>query len=203
MILIIKNIIMKKYYIAIIVLLIIYNSLSWYEIKQNQDIQESQKELDATQQELDSIHKEIQKDLDKLKQERNQPEKKEKAVAKENKVLKLEWPETDPRQDLINYAYNLGWKDFVLTLEGENGLWTVDRRSMMIWKNWHYDYWLCQLNTRWHGEFVSSKEFQDPYKQLDYCFWVWQDAIKKWRLTTTFYAYNVRNRYIKRFVNLK
>lgn len=124
--------------------------------------------------------------------------------ANENpKVIKKEWQIDDPRQDLINYAYNKGWKDFVLTLEGENGLWTPDRRSMILWKNGHYDYWLCQLNTQWHAPFVNSPEFKDAYKQIDYCFGVWQDAFKKGRIKTTFYAYNVRNRYVVRFENLK
>lgn len=72
---------------------------------------------------------------------------------------------------------------------------------------------MCQLNGQYHADFIFanganlqsgwSKEFQDPYKQLDYCLGVWKDAIAKGILTTTFYAYNKRHDKIGRFENLK
>lgn len=57
------------------------------------------------------------------------------------------------------------------------------------------------MNSRYHASFIFangkngaySKDFLDPYKQLDRCIGIWNDAANKGRLKTTFYAYNVRN----------
>lgn len=138
-------------------------------------------------------------------QEITQTEVKEiqKEEAEEIKIYKKYFEKEDPRQDLINYAYKVGWKDFLLTLDGENWLWTANRKSNIIWANWYYDFGICQLNKKYHKSFINSKEFEDPYKQVDYCFGVWQDAIKKWRLKTTFYAYRHRLALIDGFENLK
>ncbi len=38
-----------------------------------------------------------------------------------------------------------------------------------------------------------TDSFNDPYNQLDRCIGIWHDAIKKGRIKTTFYGYNVRN----------
>lgn len=121
----------------------------------------------------------------------------------EIKIYKKYFEKEDPRQDLINYTYKVGWKDFLLTLDGENWSWTANRKSNIVWANWYYDFGICQLNKKYHKDFINSKEFQDPYKQVDYCFGVWQDAIKKWRLKTTFYAYRHRLALIDGFENLK
>lgn len=106
----------------------------------------------------------------------------------------------DEINKLVNYAYDLWWIDFVLTLEAENWLWKWDRRSMIIWANWHWDYGLCQLNYQWHKPFIDSEEFKDPYKQLDYCNWVFQDWIKRWIIRTTFYWYNNRHKVKNNFI---
>lgn len=128
------------------------------------------------------------------------------------RIIKKEWHVDDERQDFINYAYQKWWQDFLLTIEGENGLWKWDRKSMIVWKNWYSDYGICQLNAQYHSKFIFangsnlkagfSEDFKDTYKQIDYCFWVWQDAINKNRLKTTFYAYNSRGAKAVRFENL-
>lgn len=46
----------------------------------------------------------------------------------------------DPKQDLINYAYKKGGRDFLLTLNGENGLWKWDRKSDRVGSNGYSDY---------------------------------------------------------------
>lgn len=129
------------------------------------------------------------------------------------RIIKKGWPATDEIQNIVNYAYKKGGKDFLLTLEWENGLWKWDRRSGVVGANGYYDYGICQLNGQWHGKFIFangynlkagfSKDFQSPYKQIDYCFGVWKDAIAKNRIKTTFYAYNVRHTKAVRFQNLK
>ena len=67
-------------------------------------------------------------------------------------------------QDYVNYAYSLGWIDFVKLIECENGRWDPKRVSKTR------DFWLCQLNYRYNKKFINSPEFADPYKQLDYCY---------------------------------
>lgn len=129
------------------------------------------------------------------------------------RITKKGWPTNDPIQDIVNYAYKKGGKDFLLTLEGENGLWKWDRRSGVVGSNGYYDYGICQLNGQWHAKFIFangynlkagfSENFKDPYKQIDYCIGVWNDAIRKGKIKTTFYAYNVRHAKVARFSNLK
>lgn len=119
----------------------------------------------------------------------------------------------DPKQDLINYAYKKGGRDFLLTLNGENGTWSWDRKSDRVWSNGYSDYGLCQLNGQYHAKFIFAngqnikgwwgKDFKDPYKQVDYCLEVWHDAIRKGRIKTTFYAYKNRESSADWFVGLK
>jgi len=61
-------------------------------------------------------------------------------------------------------------------------------------KSWHTgtvsktkDYWIVQLHYTRHKNFINSKDFNDPRKQLDYGLGVWIDAKKKWVMP--WYAY--------------
>ena len=62
----------------------------------------------------------------------------------------------DPKQDLINYAYKKGGRDFLLTLNGENGIWQWDRKSDRVGANGYSDYGLCQLNGQYHAKFIFA-----------------------------------------------
>lgn len=119
-----------------------------------------------------------------------------KVVEKKQKIHRKWWAEDDERQKLINYVYEKwgedGW-DIVLTWTGENGIWTTDRKSDKKWYDGNRAYWICQLYYTWHKDFINSKEFQDPYKQIDYCLGVWRDAKNKKVLATTFQAYPWRS----------
>lgn len=42
-------------------------------------------------------------------------------------------------------------------------------------------------------QYIYSDSFLNPYQQLDRCIGIWNDAKKRGRLKTTFYAYNVRD----------
>jgi len=44
------------------------------------------------------------------------------------------------------------------------------------------DHWLFQLHYKYHKDFINSKNFLDPFKQVDYGISVWLDAKKKWRM---------------------
>jgi hypothetical protein len=90
--------------------------------------------------------------------------------------------------------------DMVLTMIWENWTFKIDRKSNQIWKNGYYDYWLCQLNYQYHKPFIDSEDFKSWEKQTEYCISVWNDAVKKNRLKTTFYAYNVRHKYKDRII---
>lgn len=127
-----------------------------------------------------------------------------------DKILIKWYGEDEEIQKIVNYAYQLWWETFVLTLNGENWLRQRDRRSVVIWANWYYDYWLCQLNAQRHWKFIFkngynlkdwfSDDFKQPYKQLEYCRWVFQDWVAKKRIHTTFYAYNHREKSRKFFI---
>jgi hypothetical protein len=98
---------------------------------------------------------------------------------------------SEEQNQWINYAYNRCGIDCVKTWEGESG-WRLNIVSKPN-TNGTKDYSLCQLNSQYHWDFINSEAIKDPYKVLDYCIAVWNDAKKKGRLKTTFYAYNVRN----------
>ncbi len=102
-------------------------------------------------------------------------------------------------QKIVDYAFQLGGKDFVLTLEAENGLWKSDRKSDKVGANGYSDFGLCQLNMEYHEPFIRSQEFNNPYKQIDYCYEVWKKAINQGRIKTTFYGYNRRHVVISNF----
>jgi CTP:phosphocholine cytidylyltransferase-like protein len=89
--------------------------------------------------------------------------------------------------------------DFVLTLDSENGTWNKNRMSMIVWANGYRDQGICQLNRKYHIKFINSPEFQNEYKQVDYCWEVWKKGVLKNRLETTFYWYNTRDRNRKNF----
>ena len=69
----------------------------------------------------------------------------------------------DPRQAIIQKAYELWWLDFVLMIECENGNWSPDA----VWDSGKA-HGLCQMNTRWHKlpeEYYNSVEYQ-----VEYCY---------------------------------
>lgn len=112
----------------------------------------------------------------------------------ERTVIHKYWSKDDERQKWLNYAYKIWWKDFVLTILAENWTMWIDRKSLMVWKNWYSDYWICQVNVGYHPIILgwsNWKRFKDwfynPYKQLDYCNKLFQGGI-------TFYGYFNRHK---------
>ena len=107
-------------------------------------------------------------------------------------VTRNDWASDDVRQDYINYVYEKAGKDALLTFTGENTFWTINRPSTNLGVGGYRAYGFCQLYYKYHANFINSADFQDPYKQLDYCIGVYKDGEKRGILNTTFYAYPSR-----------
>lgn len=86
----------------------------------------------------------------------------------------------DPKQKMIQYAYEIWGMDHVILIECENSGWDIN------WKwDWWDSIWLCQINRRWHKPPI---EFYIDYKvQVDYCL----EKRKSW---TLFYAPEMKNK---------
>lgn len=94
----------------------------------------------------------------------------------------------------LRYAYEISQdEDFVLTLKKECGEVSPTCKSYKIGANGHWDYGLCQLNYQWHQPFIDSEDFKDPYKQIDYCWKIYEGYKKRGIIGKRFYAYNVRH----------
>lgn len=80
------------------------------------------------------------------------------------RIIHTGYSPDDPRQQIVQKAYDLGWLDFVTMIECENGRWDKDRVSAT------HDHWICQLNYRYNKKFINSEWFKDVYTQLEYCY---------------------------------
>lgn len=69
----------------------------------------------------------------------------------------------DHKQEIVNYAYELGWLDFVLMLECEN--WN---RNPLAVGDGGDSYWLCQMNRRFHK--IPQEYYDDWGFQVEYCY---------------------------------
>lgn len=75
-------------------------------------------------------------------------------------------------------------KKFLYTFEGENGLWTEDRRSRIVGANGYYDYGLCQINKGFHYDIVKNPKFFTDWK------WQAEKCIELMKGGTRFYGNN-------------
>ena len=99
---------------------------------------------------------------------------------------------SEEQQKIIDFAWEKT-KDptFVYLLEAENGLWSVNRKSMDCSQG--CDWGLCQVNELWHPDIVSDPKFcknsQDPHDmncaefQITTCYNLFKNG-------TTFYGMN-------------
>ena len=92
-------------------------------------------------------------------------------------------------QDYVQYAYDKWWLDFVKLIECENG-----RRDPYRVSKTH-DHGICQLHYKYNKQFIESDDFQDVYKQIDYCYekykinpklWYWPNRKIKWQKCTDY-----------------
>lgn len=157
----------------------------------------------------------LEKKEDIKKEEKKEEKVQEKKVSGESEltqkkdeekslsVYRHEW--NDERNEWLSYMYEKSWydRDMILTFLSENDNMWLNRPSNKTWYDWNRAYWICQLYYTIHKDFINSESFKDPYKQIDYCIWVWNDAKNKWRVATTFYAYSFRNNAAKKLVFVK
>lgn len=80
-----------------------------------------------------------------------------------------EW--VDERNEWISYMYDKSVfnKDMILTFLSENDSMGLNRPSIETGFDGQRAYGICQLYYRYHKPFIDSEEFNDPYKQMDYC----------------------------------
>lgn len=107
------------------------------------------------------------------------------------------------QNEWIKYTFARCGIECVLTFEAESG-WILDRKGNTMNKDGTRDFGACQMNSRYHAHWIFkngknekegfSDHFKNPYQQLDRCIGIWNDAKKRRRLKTTFYAYNVINK---------
>jgi hypothetical protein len=109
-----------------------------------------------------------------------------------SKIVKLTADETQNQYVALAAEISGNDLDFILTLEQENGLWTADR-THGVNRNGTTDHGFCGLNSRYHWHFISSKDFLDPRKQLEYCYNIYKE--KPYR----FYGYFIRHRHKSKF----
>lgn len=100
----------------------------------------------------------------------------------------------EDQNSIIRLASNISHNDldFISTLEAENGLWKIDRKSRPN-SDGTRDYGLCQLNSAYHKSFIQSRDFKQTPLQIKYCL-----AIFKQR-PTAFYGYYHRNEMKSKF----
>lgn len=135
----------------------------------------------------------------------------------DKKVLVKWFPEDSIATITNTIYYNELWWDWLLTFKGEN--WTYELTRQSDWINDHgkreRSFGQCQLMEVYHAPFIwkdwyteirpwyykvsnpswFTDDFLDPVKHANYCVSVYKDAQRKWRLSTTFYAYNHRWKY--------
>lgn len=107
------------------------------------------------------------------------------------------FPSNSIIQDYVDYAYKIGWLDFLILIECENWRWTPDRK----W-DWGWSLWFCQLHWAWHKERYENDFTTNREKQLDICLakykgWTvfyWPDRILK--ETKKECKYSVGNKFI-------
>ena len=120
------------------------------------------------------------------------------------------WNATEEKAKRMNLAYQLWGKDFVLTLQQENGYRNPKYQSECYWPkclwpaSWYpreRSYGFCQLNidSWWYGRFVYWDYFNDPVLQMIFCRNEYQKAVDWGYISTKFYWYRIRNSHLRKF----
>ena len=87
-----------------------------------------------------------------------------------------EWfSKDDIKQKYVQYAYKLGWFDFVKMIECENGNWNIKA----VGDNWHA-HWLCQAHDKFQKD-IPADYNESWQRQVEYCY-------QKWSSWTVFYG---------------
>lgn len=87
------------------------------------------------------------------------------------KIYKKEWDKSDPRQKLVQYAFEIGGFDLVYLVECENATWNIYRQSEVV-QNGRREpsYWLCMIDRDFHKDIIDNPKFWESWqRQLDRC----------------------------------
>lgn len=84
------------------------------------------------------------------------------------------------QNEKIAYAWSLSHDlRFIYTLNGENGLWTHNRRHNPANNARGVDWGLCGVNDYWHPKVVSDPRFLTDWKwQMNECYRLWKGGTK-------------------------
>jgi hypothetical protein len=66
-------------------------------------------------------------------------------------------------------------------------------RSYIVWNNWYYDRWICQINKWYHPEIVKDPNFKDVDFQVKKCW----ELYKGW---TKFYWKRHKEKMISKLI---
>lgn len=101
----------------------------------------------------------------------------------------------EDQNHIVRYAAKVSNNnlDFLTTIEGENGIWTLDRQSKGVGFDGNRAYGLCQFYYTFHKDFINSEDFKDYKKQVDKCWELWSEK------PTRFQAYHTRKRHYNKF----
>lgn len=97
-------------------------------------------------------------------------------------------------QNIVRYAYQLGWYDFLAVLECENGSYRLDS----VGDSGHA-HGLCQMNDRYHKD-IPEDYTTNRVVAVEYCYSKWKQGTKyygperiiKWQRCSDY----VKNRFI-------
>ncbi len=105
---------------------------------------------------------------------------------------------SEEQNKAIHYAWEKSDSDpnFIFLIEVESG-WILD--AYHINYNNSTDHGLCQLNNRYHQEFINSDYFNEWEAQINYCFEVYRQAKEKNKIQSVFHAYKNINKAVKNF----
>lgn len=96
--------------------------------------------------------------------------------------------QNDVRNDMIDYAYQIGGMDLVTLIECENSTWNMTLKAY-----WTEDSrWLCMFNRRWHSDIVWNPREKDAQWQWFSTDWKYQidNCNRLMRSGTPFYWRN-------------
>ncbi len=105
------------------------------------------------------------------------------AEIRTNTIKKKEYSDDDPRNEYVQYAYELWWRDLVAVMECENATLNMHRQSEVV-KNWRREpsYWFCMIDRDFHQKIVDDPRFREDWRwQIEQC-----ARLRKW--WTKFYA---------------
>lgn len=147
-------------------------------------------------------------------------EQKEKLPTPTQRIVHSWFPEDSVETKIMNRVFWKKWWDALLTFQWENGAWNITRQSDFRHNGIRErSFGICQLMEQYHAKFIRNggrketrpwfyevnikeaeasgftDKFLDREQHTDYCLEVWDNAMSKWRIATTFYAYSGREKH--------